>query len=76
MSNETQGGNTTEQGGSGKTDQTRTPDAPKTGQQSQDMPRQDKGAGQQGGSGQKSGQQGGSSKESDATNPAGSPKVI
>jgi hypothetical protein len=77
MSNENQGGN--EPGGSGKTDPTRAPEAPKTGQQSQDMPRQtDKGANQQGGSDQKSGQQsqGGSSKESDGTKQAGSPKVI
>jgi hypothetical protein len=67
-----------EPGKSGKTDPTRTPDAPKTGQQSQDLPRTDKGASQQGGSDQKSGQQsqGGSSKESDGTKQAGSPKVI
>lgn len=78
MSNENQSGNTNEQAGSGKTDPNRAPDAPKTGQQSQDMPRQDKGANQQGGSDQKSGQQsqGGSSKESDGTKQAGSPKVI
>jgi hypothetical protein len=68
-----------EPGGSGKTDANRAPEAPKTGQQSQDMPRQtDKGANQQGGSDQKSGQQsqGGASKESDSTKQAGSPKVI
>ncbi|HMH89365.1 MAG TPA: hypothetical protein VK523_12010 [Steroidobacteraceae bacterium] len=67
-----------EQGGSGKTDPNRATDAPKTGQQSQDMPRQtDKGASQQGGSDQKSGQQSqGSPKESDGTKQAGSPKVI
>lgn len=79
MSNETQGGNMNEPGGSGKTDPSRAPEAPKTGQQSQDMPRQtDKGANQQGGADQKSGQQsqGGSSKESDSTKQAGSPKVI
>ena len=54
-------------------------DAPKTGQQSQDMPRQtDKGANQQGGSDQKGGQQsqGGSSKENDGTKRAESPKEI
>jgi hypothetical protein len=78
MSNENQSGNTNEQGGSGKTDPNRATDAPKTGQQSQDMPRQtDKGASQQGGSDQKSGQQSqGSPKESDGTKQAGSPKVI
>jgi hypothetical protein len=79
MSNETQGGNMNEQGGSGKTDPNRSTEAPKSGQQSQDMPRQtDKGASQQGGSDQKSGQQsqGGSPKESDAKQQAGSPKVI
>jgi hypothetical protein len=79
MSNETQGENMNEPGGSGKTDPKRAPEAPKTGQQSQDMPRQgDKGANQQGGSDQKSGQQsqGGSSKESDGTKQAGSPKEI
>jgi hypothetical protein len=78
MSNETQGGNMNERG-SGKTDPNRAPEAPKTGQQSQDMPRQtDKGANQQGGSDQKSGQQsqGGSSKESDGTKQTGSSKVI
>jgi hypothetical protein len=78
MSNENQSGKTNEQGGSGKTDPNRATDAPKTGQQSQDMPRQtDKGASQQGGSDQKSGQQSqGSPKESDGTKQAGSPKVI
>jgi hypothetical protein len=78
MSNENQSGNMNEQGGSGKTDPNRATDAPKTGQQSQDMPRQtDKGASQQGGSDQKSGQQSqGSPKESDGTKQAGSPKVI
>ena len=78
MSNENQSGNMNEQGGSGKTDPNRATDAPKTGQQSQDMPRQtDKGASQQGGSDQKSGQQSqGSPTESDGTKQAGSPKVI
>ena len=78
MSNENQSGNMNEQGGSGKTDPNRATDAPKTGQQSQDMPRQtDKGASQQGGSDQKSGQQSqGSPKESDGTKQAESPKVI
>jgi hypothetical protein len=79
MSNENESGNMNEQAGSGKTDPSRAPEAPKTGQQSQDLPRQtDKGANQQGGSDQKSGQQsqGGSSKESDGTKQAGSPKVI
>jgi len=78
MSNENQSGNMNEKGGSGKTDPNRATDAPKTGQQSQDMPRQtDKGASQQGGSDQKSGQQSqGSPKESDGTKQAGSPKVI
>lgn len=78
MSNENQSGNMNEQGGSGKTDPNRATDAPKTGQQSQDMPRQtDKGASQQGGSDQKSGQQSqGSPKENDGTKQAGSPKVI
>jgi hypothetical protein len=78
MSNENQGGNMNEQGGSGKTDPNRATEAPKTGQQSQDLPRTDKGASQQGGSDQKSGQQsqGGSPKESDAKQQAGSPKVI
>jgi len=77
MSNENQGGKMNEQGGSGKTDPNRATDAPKTGQQSQDMPRPDKGASQQGGSDQKSGQQSqGSPKESDGTKQAGSPKVI
>jgi hypothetical protein len=79
MSNETQGENMNEPGGSAKTDPSRAPEAPKTGQQSQDMPRQtDKGANQQGGSDEKSGQQsqGGTSKESDGTKQAGSPKVI
>ena len=79
MSNENQSGNVNEQAGSGKTDPNRAPEAPKTGQQSQDMPRQtDKGANQQGGSDQKSGQQsqGGSSKESDGTKQAASPKEI
>ena len=68
-----------EPGGSGKTDPKRAPEAPKTGQQSQNMPRQtDKGANQQGGSDQKSGQQsqGGSSKENNSTKQGGSPKVI
>jgi hypothetical protein len=77
MANETQGGNMNEQGGSGKTDPNRAPDAPKTGQQSQDMPRPDKSGTQQGGSDQKSGQQSqGSPKESDGTKQAGSAKVI
>jgi hypothetical protein len=77
MSNENQSGNTNEQGGSGKTDPNRATDAPKTGQQSQDMPRQDKGANQQGGSDQKSGQQSqGSPKESEGTKQPGSTKVI
>jgi hypothetical protein len=78
MSNENQSGNMNEQGGSGKTDPNRATEAPKTGQQSQNMPRQtDKGASQQGGSDQKSGQQSqGSPKESDGTKQAGSPKVI
>ncbi|HMI76439.1 MAG TPA: hypothetical protein VK495_17195 [Steroidobacteraceae bacterium] len=78
MSNENQSGNMNEQGGSGKTDPNRATDAPKTGQQSQNMPRQtDKGASQQGGSDQKSGQQSqGSPKENDGTKQAGSPKVI
>jgi len=76
MSNENQSGNTNEQGGSGKTDPNRATDAPKTGQQSQDMPRQDK-ANQQGGSDQKSGQQSqGSPKESEGTKQPGSTKVI
>jgi len=58
MSNQDQSGNMNEKAGSGKTDPNRAPEAPKTGQQSQDMPRQtDKGANQQGGSDQKSGQQ-------------------
>jgi hypothetical protein len=79
MSNQDQSGNMNEKAGSGKTDPNRAPEAPKTGQQSQDMPRQpDKGANQQGGSDQKSGQQsqGGSSKESDGTKQAASPKEI
>jgi hypothetical protein len=76
MSNENQSGNTNDQAGSGKTDPNRATDAPKTGQQSQEMPRQtEKGAHQQGGSDQKSGQQSqGSPKESDSTKQ--SPKVI
>ena len=77
MSNENQSGNTNEQGGSGKTDPNRATDAPKTGQQSQDMPRQDKSGTQQGGSDQKSGQQSqGSPKESEGTKQPGSTKVI
>jgi hypothetical protein len=64
MSNQNQSSNANDNTGSVKADPNRTTDAPKTGQQSQDMPRQDKSGKQSGGSDQKSGQQnqGGSQK--------------
>jgi hypothetical protein len=57
MSNQNQSSNANDNTGIAKTDPARGADTPKTGQQSQDMPRQDKNAKQQGGSDQKSGQQ-------------------
>jgi hypothetical protein len=57
MSNQNQSPNANDSTGIAKTDPTRTTDMPKTGQQSQDMPRQDKNAKQPGGSDHKSDQQ-------------------
>jgi hypothetical protein len=68
MSNQNQSSNANDSTGSGKADPTRTTDAPKTGQQSQDMPGQGKNAKQPGSSDQKSGQQGqgGSQRQADS----------
>jgi hypothetical protein len=77
MSNQNQSSNANDNTGSVKTDPTRTTGAPRTDQQAQEMPRQDKSAKQQGGSDRKSGQQsqGGSRADDDGMKQAGSAHV-